>query len=822
MNERVIQSALDYVRAGFSVVPIRTDGSKAPPPISWKLWQSRRTSEYEVRQFFRNDVGVAIIGGIVSGNLEIIDFDRADRIDPWIQLVEESLPGLVARLPRIQTPKGGAHFYYRSTTPVDGSTKLAQEPPSIDAGTGKPKEITLIETRGEGGYAVAPGSPASCHEKCLPYRHVAGPEIIQTPTITPEERKVLLAAARSFNLWIPSVVDHVPTTPIPAGDRTRPGDDFNDRASWREILEPAGWALAFASGTETHWRRPGKTGRGTSATTGYCGDNLYVFSSNAAPFESGKAYTKFSAYTLIHHGGDYSVAAAALEAMGYGNRVKADQEVSEFEAVAEAERKNPTVVVVDPEGPPPGADLATPQKDYAKKKKKEVSEFFDGKKFLPNVLAPHACSGKDIIATPIGNKYKGVFLYVYRDGCFRNDSNGEIEHDIREALGREATPKYVDDTVDMVLRNKKIAYGRLNTQAKDLINVRNGMLDWRTGDLLPHDPSHLSTIQIRAEYRPDATCPELDEFLDGIFPEDCRLLAEEFIGYLLTPDTSFQKAFIAVGIGGNGKGTFLKVINELLGDENVSTVDLHALEKDKFARANTLGKLANIHHDIGREELESTSVFKTMVSGDPITMEEKHKQGFTARPYARLVFSANEFPRSKDRTNAFFRRLVFVEFPRVFFGSKDEILEYEKKLCSIPSFLPALLNRAVAGLRRLHEHRRFTILESSKAIEEQYRREVDSAYDFFKECCTTEEWGWITRRELYDKYRGWCQDEGLTPMESRNFVASFRKMGGVSEAKRGGIRGWAGISWLNGAPPVTGEDEVKRFGGETGGLSNEF
>lgn len=817
LNERVIQSALDYVRAGFSVVPIGTDGSKRPP-ISWAIWQSRRPSEYEIRQFFRNDVGVAIIGGAVSGNLEIIDFDRVDRIDPWITLVEAKSPGLVARLSRIRTPKGGAHFYYRSETPVDGNSKLAQEPPSIDAATGRPNPNTLIETRGEGGYVLAPGSPASCHPKNLTYDHVGGPEIVQVSTITQEERNILLDSARSLNLWTPTVVDRPLSSPILPEDRTRPGDDFNGRALWREILEPAGWKLVHMQGDVSHWKRPGKTDKGSSATVGHCGDCLHVFSPNAHPFEQGGTYTKFAAYTLIHHGGDYHASAEALEAMGYGDRKKAEAEVVEFEIAAEEERKHPTTIT---EEPPPGIDLATPQKDYAKKKRVNTSEFFDGKRFLPDVLAAHSCNGKHIIGTPIGNKFKGVFLYVYRDGCFRNDSNGEIEQDIREALGRDATPRYIDDTIDMVLRRKKISYDRLNTQARDLINVKNGMLDWRTGDLLPHDPSFLSTIQIRCDYRPGVVCPKLDEFLNGVFPEDCLSLAEEFVGYLLTPDTSFQKAFIAVGTGGNGKGTFLKIISELLGKENFSSVDIHALEKDKFARANTLGKLANIHHDIARDELESTSVFKTIVSGDPITMEEKHKQGFTAKPTARLVFSANEFPRSKDKTNAFFRRLIFVEFPKVYFESKEEILEYEKTLCAIPEFLPALLNKAVAGLRRLHANHKFTILESSKTIGEMYRREVDSAYDFFKECCTTEEWGWITRRELYDKYRGWCQDEGLTPMESRNFVAAFRKINGVSEAKREGDRGWSGISWANGAPPVTGEDQVREFGNQ-GKLSNDF
>lgn len=447
--------------------------------------------------------------------------------------------------------------------------------------------------------------------------------------------------------------------------------------------------------------------------------------------------------------------------------------------------------------------------------------WFEDGKFLPTVLATQVCAQTNIVSTPIGEKFKGVYIYLWRGGVYRKDRAGEVESQIRNALSRDATPKRVDDTLDMVCRIRKVPFDALNRKARDLINLRNGMLDWRTGTLLPHDPKYLSTIQIDADYDPAAACPELDVFFSDIFPEDCIPFVEEFIGYLLVPDTSFQKAFIAVGSGGNGKGTFLKIVAALLGEENVSTVDLHALEQEKFSRSLILGKLANIHHDIGREELESVSVFKTIVSGDPITMEEKHKQGFSARPYARLVFSANEFPRSQDRTNAFFRRLVFVEFLKNFVGSGKEVLEYEKKLISTPGFMSSLLNRAISGLRRLRAAGKFSLARTSQEVTETYIRECDSGRDFVAETCAIEEWGWIPRREFYQKYIGWCEDEGIRPMGARGLTSSVRKVNGVREGKRAGVRGWMGVSWRNGAPPVTARDEVDLFG-KPGGRSNEF
>jgi hypothetical protein len=108
----------------------------------------------------------------------------------------------------------------------------------------------------------------------------------------------------------------------PADGADRPGDDFNRRASWAEVLEPAGWKLLFERGGIGYWRRPGKDEPSHSATTGFCraGDVslLYVFSSAAAPFEMEKTYSPFGAYTLLNHAGDYRAAARALAGKGYG------------------------------------------------------------------------------------------------------------------------------------------------------------------------------------------------------------------------------------------------------------------------------------------------------------------------------------------------------------------------------------------------------------------------------------------------------------------------------------------------------------------------
>ena len=117
-------------------------------------------------------------------------------------------------------------------------------------------------------------------------------------------QELLVTLARSLNRKVD------PGSTLDRG--SRPGDAYAARTSWADILQPAGWEKVRQDGTLSYWRRPGKSGRLWSATTGprgEAGDLLYIFSSSCAPFEPSKSYSKFAAYTLLNHGGDYAAAA---------------------------------------------------------------------------------------------------------------------------------------------------------------------------------------------------------------------------------------------------------------------------------------------------------------------------------------------------------------------------------------------------------------------------------------------------------------------------------------------------------------------------------
>src|SRR6516164_8060364 len=119
----VLEAALRYVDAGLSILPIRGDGSKRPNLPSWKEFQSRNASREEVHGWFvnRHNLGIAIVA---RAGLEFLDIDAPELIAPYEELVERVAPGLLARLPKVLTPSGGCHYYYRCEK-SGRSTKLA-------------------------------------------------------------------------------------------------------------------------------------------------------------------------------------------------------------------------------------------------------------------------------------------------------------------------------------------------------------------------------------------------------------------------------------------------------------------------------------------------------------------------------------------------------------------------------------------------------------------------------------------------------------------------------------------------------------------------
>jgi len=406
--------------------------------------------------------------------------------------------------------------------------------------------------------------------------------------------------------------------------------------------------------------------------------------------------------------------------------------------------------------------------------------FFDGRAFIPSALSRHLRDRAPVAAG-------GEQLYVYRAGAYRPDGETALREQIVEALGPRWRKRHADETIAHLFAVAPRLHER---PPLDRVNCRNGIFDFASGELHPHDPAILTPVQLPVDFDPDADCREVERFLSAVLP-GMEQLAYELIGYLLLPDNSLQAAFMFIGPGANGKSTLMALIGALLGAENVANVPLHRLEDDRFATAELYGRLANLFADLDARALSSTSMFKSIVGGDSISAERKFRDSFTFRPYARLLYSANEPPPTPDGSDAFFRRWVVIPFNERFEGREDRRL---LERLTRPAELSGLLNRALLARPALIERGRFPSTEQTQAAADEFRVATDSSSAFAAECCVADEDGRVALPELYRIYAAWCKDNGLQPFSARKFNRRLRDR----------FRGQVGVRTINGAATWVG------------------
>ena len=272
--------------------------------------------------------GLGVITGPISGNLLMIEFEgRA--IDQKLHLrAKEAMEsaGLEYLWNQLtngyseMTPSGGIHFLVKVDGPaIDGNTKLASKA-GEDGGC-------LIETRGAGGFSICAPSGGTAHPTGKTWAMIAG-AIETIPTISTDEMNELFTILQTF--------DEIPKPEITKQELTKrefnpalPGDDYNQRMTWEEILEPLGWKKVFTQAEKTLWRRPNKN-EGISASTNHGGyDTFYVFSTSTT-FEANKSYSKFAVYAHLHHNDNFKHAAEALRFAGFGGPLATPVELNTY------------------------------------------------------------------------------------------------------------------------------------------------------------------------------------------------------------------------------------------------------------------------------------------------------------------------------------------------------------------------------------------------------------------------------------------------------------------------------------------------------------
>lgn len=391
--------------------------------------------------------------------------------------------------------------------------------------------------------------------------------------------------------------------------------------------------------------------------------------------------------------------------------------------------------------------------------------FFSKGKFLFDKFAIYLKNNNHIVR--INNQ-----LHIYHDGIYI-EGQPEIEAAMIEHIPNLNRSKRTEvaSYLDILIRKN------VKPANASLIAFNNGIYDLDTDEMLDFSPDIIITNKINHNFNPNAYSELADKTLDKLSCNDdnVRALLEEAIGYCFYRRNELRKSFILTGDKKNGKSTYLAILKELLGDDNTSSLDLNELG-ERFSSASLFGKLANIGDDIADDYIANPAIFKKIVSGDWIKGENKGQKEFFFKPYCKLLFSANNIPRIKDKSGAVLDRLVIIPFDARFSKDDPDFDPYIKYKLIQEEPLEYLIQLGIKGLKRVLENQAFTESERVKKSLKEYQETNNPILLFFKEDIKIVN---EPTNEVYKKYNEFCLANSFTPMSNIEFSKQVKKHFGL-------------------------------------------
>jgi putative DNA primase/helicase len=366
-----------------------------------------------------------------------------------------------------------------------------------------------------------------------------------------------------------------------------------------------------------------------------------------------------------------------------------------------------------------------------------------------------------------GTLYRFLQMKKYRDF----GSKGEVS-----LKPFDPNRSKVADVIDALTMTCPIAeeppcwLGEKLAPADSILTFTNGLLDtekWieQPGlGLIAHTPEYFCLSSLPYEYDPKAGCPVWLKFLEEVFPEDpvSRDLLQEWFGYNMLPNTSYEKLMMLVGRPGAGKGTVLEALRSILGHSQVVSTSFDALTSD-FGLAPLMGKLAAIlpdaHTTKRGDAMKALEVVKSISGRDFVSVNRKYLPHVeSCRLSCRITIGVNDLPDLPDHARTLERRLLLLYFSQSFSDRADIHLKDK-----VAAEAQGIAMWALEGLRRLRIRGVFSDPESSRPITESFRNQISPITEFSEECCNfgNTEKHWSLKQMMYDAWMAWAKAQGL-------------------------------------------------------------
>ena len=362
-----------------------------------------------------------------------------------------------------------------------------------------------------------------------------------------------------------------------------------------------------------------------------------------------------------------------------------------------------------------------------------------------------------------------TYVYSEKGIYFEDPTNSVIKQELINMLGIEFKKSYAEETIYQI---KILTYANREESEpnEEYLNLKNGILNLDTLELIPHSPEYFFTTRSETEYNPAAKAEKFLKLVKGLGLSETKLKTlQEFSGYVLLNSPKYKKAIFVYGPTDSSKTTVSKAIINVVGPENTCSIPIQNLDK-RFQEQRLYKKPLNIVGDLGSEAFKAVSMFKRTTGGDIIEAEIKGANKTIKFVWnGKHWFDANDLPdpQGDADTDAFYNRLIMIPFSRQL--TKEEINKNLPNELAEDTEKSGILNWMIEGLQRLENQQDFTDKTEITEIREHYKRASNTVYCFAQDQCTIVPGSYIHTGEAFRLYAEYCVNQGFSSIGKSKF-----------------------------------------------------
>lgn len=438
------------------------------------------------------------------------------------------------------------------------------------------------------------------------------------------------------------------------------------------------------------------------------------------------------------------------------------------------------------------------------KKKIQKNQIYDGSMIVSKMFE-HLLRQKVIYCSR-----ERIYLYDETEDRYILIEKHNEWHSISLFFSKDIRIHIPTDCISEILRRLKlcadiqVSVDDFNCR-KDLINVKNGALEYRTGKLLSKNQNHKFTYRLNANYLADANiddAPNFKKFCETSLRGDRQKieLLLQFIGYILSPLLCAKKALVLLGEPNSGKSLVLHLIEFIMGSEFISNISLENLNK-RFKTAVLSTKLLNICGELSAKPLKDIEVFKMIVGGDTLSGEFKGKDEFEFKNKCKLLFAGNILPpiKNEDISTAFVDRLAVLRFN---YSIPEELRNYNLAQ-ELESEADVIFSLSIKALNKLIDNNYvFVTPADTYDLLKGYSFQQTNIDVFIEDWCVINGQLKIHSSTLYAAYKKFCEENAIMPISQNLFSQKVASVSGVKNGKfrlcgNNPARGFYGIGLKN-------------------------